>query len=97
MKPIRWNQDEDEWLQANRGIGFDLAALKIGSGEIIALTEHPNKARYPHQKVYVLEFHGYAYLVPFVETEDGLFLKTIFPSRQATKLYLGGGKHGETH
>lgn len=97
VKPIRWDKEKDEWLQANRDIGFELAALRVASGEILDLTANPNKTRYPHQRVYILEFHGYAYLVPFVETEDEIFLKTIIPSRLATKRYLSGGEHGQTH
>ena len=85
VKPVRWDKEKDEWLQANRGVGF----------ELLDLTVHPNNQRYPRQRVYVLEFHGYAYLVPFVETENEIFLKTMIPSRQATKRYLTGGKHGE--
>ena len=97
MKAIRWDKDKDEWLQANRGVGFELVSLKVGSGEILDLTGNPNRTRYPHQRVYVLEFQGYAYLVPFVETEDEIFLKTIIPSRRATKRYLAGGEHGKTY
>ena len=95
VKPVRWDKEKDEWLRANRGVGFELAELKIGNGDILDLTVHPNNQRYPHQRVYVLEFHGYAYLVPFVETENEIFLKTMIPSRQATKRYLTGGEHGE--
>ncbi len=97
MKPIRWDEEKNAWLQTNRGVSFELAELKIGTGDILDLTEHPNKVRYPHQRVYVLEFHGYAYLVPFVETENEIFLKTMIPSRQATKRYLTGGKNGKAH
>ena len=89
MKAVRWDPKKNEWLQANRGVGFELVALKVASGELLDLTANPNRARYPHQRVYVLEFHGYAYLVPFVETEDEIFLKTIIPSRKATRDYFG--------
>jgi len=92
MKAIRWDTKKNEWLQATRGISFELAALKIAGGDILDLVEHPNKTRYPHQRMFVLEFSGYAYLVPFVETTDEIFLKTIIPSRQATKRYLGGAE-----
>ncbi len=34
--------------------------------------------------------NDYVYLVPFVKDGDGVFLKTIIPSRKATKRYLGG-------
>jgi len=35
-----------------------------------------------------LDIGNYAYLVPFVETESEIFLKTIIPSRKATRKYL---------
>jgi len=92
VKTIRWNPKKNEWLQATRGIGFELAELKIASGDILGVVAHPNKARYPQQRIFVLEFSGYAYLVPFVETDEEIFLKTIIPNRQATKRYLGGEK-----
>ena len=54
-------------------------------------TDHPNKKKYPNQKILIVEISGYAYLVPYVKDEDGsLILKTIIPSRKATKKYLGG-------
>jgi len=52
--------------------------------------EHPNQERYPGQQIHVIEMEGYVYLVPFVESEDEVFLKTIIPSRKATKTHLGG-------
>lgn len=92
MKAIRWDPKKNEWLQAARGIGFDLAEFKIAGGNILGVVSHPNKARYPRQRIFVIESGGYAYLVPFVETDEEIFLKTIIPNRQATKHYLGGGK-----
>ena len=52
--------------------------------------EHPNQAKYPGQKVIVVRVEDYVYLVPFVESDEEVFLKTIIPSRGATKKYLGG-------
>jgi hypothetical protein len=92
MKAIRWDTKKNEWLQATRGLGFELVALKIAGGEVLDIVDHPNKARYPHQRMFILELSGYAHLVPFVETADEIFLKTIIPSRQATKRYLGGAE-----
>lgn len=53
--------------------------------------EHPNRARYSNQRIFVVELREYAYLVPFVESEDEVFLKTIIPSRKATRDYLRKG------
>jgi len=96
LKTLRWDQEKNEWLQRHRGVSFEWAALKIAADDIVVLVKHPNKARYPNQSMYVLEMDGYAYVVPFVETEDEIFFKTIIPSRQATKRYLRG-KHGKAH
>ena len=91
MKAVRWGGEKNEWLKANRNVGFELVAFKIAAGEVLDIVEHRNKDRYPNQRIFVLEIEGYAYLVPFVETEAEIFLKTIIPNRQATKRYLGGG------
>ena len=50
--------------------------------------DHPNQDKYPGQRIFVIEFEEYAYFVPFVENDDEVFLKTIIPSRKATKDYL---------
>jgi len=91
MKPVRWDEKKNAWLRAHRGVGFEDVLLKIESGDVLDILEHPNKRRYPNQRIFVLEMGGYASLVPFVENEMEIFLKTIIPNRQATKKYLGGG------
>ncbi len=73
MKAIRWDSDKNALLQVTRGIGFELVAQKIANGDVIDIVEHPNTARYPHQRLFIIEFSGYAHLVPFVETEDEIF------------------------
>ena len=50
---------------------------------------HPNSEKYPNQRVFVIDVDGYAYLIPYVESEEHIFLKTIIPSRKATRDYLG--------
>jgi len=56
----------------------------------VDIFEHPNQERYPGQKISVVLVEGYAYLVPFVENDEEIFLKTIIPSRKATRQYVGG-------
>ena len=73
-----------------RGISFEEVVLNIQLGNEVDIFEHPNQARYPGQQISVVAIEGYAYLVPFVENEEEIFLKTIIPSRKATKQYLGG-------
>jgi uncharacterized DUF497 family protein len=88
FKPFRWNEEKNFKLKEERGVCFEDVVFKIEMGEILDLLEHPNKKRYPNQRIFVVEIDGYAYLVPFVETEEEVFLKTIIPSRKATKKYL---------
>ncbi len=64
--------------------------LNIQLGNEVDIYDHPNQQRYPGQKISVVLIEGYAYLVPFVETDDEIFLKTIIPSRKATKQHSGG-------
>ena len=48
-----------------------------------------NQQKYPGQRIMVVGINNYVYLVPYIENEDELFLKTIIPSRRATEKYLG--------
>ncbi len=92
MKPITWNPEKNKLLQERRSISFEDVVLHISIGGILDTFEYQNQERYPGQKIHVIEVEGYAYLVSFVESEDEVFLKTIIPSRKATKTYLGGPK-----
>jgi uncharacterized DUF497 family protein len=89
MKSYAWNLEKNELLRRERGISFEDVVLNIQLGNELDLFEHPNQERYPGQKVSVIRIEGYAYLVPFVESEEEIFLKTIIPSRKATKQYTG--------
>jgi uncharacterized DUF497 family protein len=83
-----WNSDKSNYLKSEKGISFEEVVFYIEQGNILAIIEHPNKAKYPDQKMYIIEIDDYAYLVPFVKEKDKIFLKTIIPSRKATKIYL---------
>ena len=89
MKRYAWNPDKNTQLQKERGVSFEDVVFHIGAGDEVDVYEHPNQKRYPRQKISVVIINDYAYLVPYVESEDELFLKTIIPSRQATKHYVG--------
>ena len=93
MKTFQWNSEKNEILARERGITFEEIVQKIEAGARVIETEHPNPIKYPNQKILIVDVDGYAYLVPFVVDSEGLFLKTIIPSRKATRKYLGG-KHG---
>jgi hypothetical protein len=79
--------DKNLWLKEHRGISFEEVISLIDSGHLLDVIEHKNHLRYGHQKVYVVDVSGYIYLVPFVKDGDAIFLKTIYPSRKATKEY----------
>jgi len=86
----RWNFEENLKLKSERGISFEQIVMHIERGDILDVVRHPNQEEYPYQQIIVVEIDNYAYFVPFVEDKNGKFLKTIIPSRKATRDYLGG-------
>ncbi len=92
MKQFRWSAEKNEGLRSDRDISFETIVVAIESGGLLDILAHPNTARYPRQRVLVVAADGYAYLVPFVEEDDYFFLKTIIPSRKATRDYLQRGE-----
>jgi hypothetical protein len=91
MKFFRWNPAKNEALKAERGPSFEGITVAVESGGLLDILDHPNKVKYPNQRVLVVTFDNYAYLVSFVEEEDHYFLKTIIPSRKAAREYLNKG------
>ena len=89
MKSFTWDDAKNEKLKADRGIGFEEIVFLIGQGHVLDILEHPNQQRHGGQRIFVVQRDDYVYLVPFVEDEHTVFLKTIIPSRKATKEYLG--------
>ena len=90
MAYYKWNHDKNERLKEERGLSFEQVILHIERGDLIDVIEHPNQSKYPNQQMLIVKIKNYAHLVPFVEDEEGKFLKTIIPSRKATREYLGG-------
>jgi uncharacterized DUF497 family protein len=89
VKYFAWDDAKNAKLRADRGIGFEDIVFHIERGDLLEILEHPNPERYAGQRIFVVRLEDYVYLVPFVEDEDTVFLKTIIPSRKATKQYLG--------
>lgn len=89
MKYFSWSAEKNQLLIEERGISFEEVIFHIERGDVLDLLEHHDQERYPGQRVFVVNVEGYAYLVPFVEYESEVFLKTIIPSRKATRDYLG--------
>jgi uncharacterized DUF497 family protein len=90
MKYFSWDSEKNEKLKAERNISFEEIVFYIERGQILDILEHPNKKKYPTQFIFVIQVEDYVYLVPFVEGENEIILKTIIPSRKATKHYLRG-------
>ena len=89
MKQYVWNPEKNILLKQERGIGFEDVVFHIEQGDELDVLEHPNQAKYPGQCISVVLVEDYVYLVPFVESETEIFLKTIIPSRKASKRYRG--------
>jgi uncharacterized DUF497 family protein len=90
MQYFSWNQDKNEILKKERGISFEDVVFHIERGDLLEIVEHPSQEKYKGQRIFVVNIEDYVYLVPFVETGSEVFLKTIIPSRKATRKYLGG-------
>ncbi|MDP3900815.1 MAG: BrnT family toxin [bacterium] len=92
MKYLDWDAEKNELLIQERGINFEEVLVAIEGGYLLDIVEHPNKTKYPDQKIFIVQIEEYVYLVPFVEDEEKIFLKTIIPSRKATKKYINKNK-----
>ena len=92
MPLYSWNADKNQLLQEHRGVGFEDVVFYMGTGGLLDVLEHPNQRKYPGQRIFVVRIKDYAYIVPFVESESEVFLKTIIPSRKATRAYISTGE-----
>ncbi len=86
MKYFDWNEEKNQWLIENRDISFNLCVTYIEQGDYLDIVD--NHPPYEHQKIFIINIDGYIYEVPFVEDDEKFFLKTVYPSRVATKKYL---------
>lgn len=91
MKPVKWSPEKNEWLKENRKISFEEIEEVLCLEGSLDTIDSPNKLKYPNQKSFVVKVENYIYLVPFVEDEEEIFLKTIYASRKMTKKYLKKG------
>jgi hypothetical protein len=88
MNIFRWDNEKNELLKTTRGVCFEQVVLLMEKGGILDTIENPNQEKYPGQKIAVLMIDTYVYLVPYVENDEEIFLKTIIPSRKATNKYV---------
>ncbi|OPY61892.1 MAG: hypothetical protein A4E57_04092 [Syntrophorhabdaceae bacterium PtaU1.Bin034] len=96
VKGINWNTEKSQSLKQSRGICFEDVVFHIEKGDVLDDYSHPNQGKYSGQRIMVIGIDDYAYLIPYVETEDELFLKTIIPSRKATERYFGAKNEDKT-
>jgi uncharacterized DUF497 family protein len=94
MKYFSWNSEKNRRLKAERNVSFEEVVFHIERGQLLDIVEHSNPEKYQGQRIFIVNINDYAYLVPFVETEHEVVLKTIIPSRKATRKYLRGGRDG---
>lgn len=92
MKYYNWDDKKNERLIRERNISFEEIVFYIERGYVLDILEHQNKKKYREQYIFVVRVEDYVYLVPFIEKEKEIFLKTIIPSRKATRIYLKGGR-----
>lgn len=85
---IEWDPEKNAALKERHGLGFERVLVALSEGALLDSRAHPNVEQYGHQRQLVVEIEGYAWIVPFVQQGDQIFLKTMFPSRKATKRYL---------
>ena len=83
-----WNSDKNEWLKTNRHISFEEIIFHLSQGDIWMVADHPNQKKFPKQRIYFVIVENYIYLAPHIIEKDFIFLKTIIPSRKATKAFL---------
>jgi hypothetical protein len=89
VKPFRWDPEKNERLKTGRSISFEEIIIAVEEGGLKNVLVHPNQKRNPGQVVLVVVYREYVFLVPSAEEEEHYFLKTVIPSRKATRDYLG--------
>ncbi len=84
----KWNEEKDRLLKERRGVSFEQIVTHILQGDLLQVEEHTNQEKYSGQKYFIVRIDDYVYVVPFIEKDNDAFLKTIYPSRKATRQYL---------
>lgn len=92
MKPFRWSPEKNETLSTARGVSFETIVVAVESDGLLDILAHPNPEKYPRQRILVVTVDNYVYLVTFIDEPGYFFLKTIIPSRKATRDYLNQGE-----
>jgi len=88
IKRYEWDANKNELLKRERNISFEKVIFHLAEGDLWKIARHPNQEKYPNQSIYFVVIENYVYLVPYETIEEEIILKTIIPSRKATKDYL---------
>ncbi len=88
MKYYDWDEAKNNILKKKRNISFEEIVFAISNEKLLDTVQHSIKENYPNQKMFIVEIDNFAYIVPFVEDDEKYFLNTVYPSREATKIYL---------
>ena len=96
-KTLRYSLEKNEILKEQRGVSFEDVILSIDDGNLLDDMEHPNKEKYPNQNMFIIliKIKDYVHIVPYVEDDNSIFLKTIIPSRKMNKKYNKKGVNNE--
>ncbi|SJM92419.1 conserved hypothetical protein [Crenothrix polyspora] len=90
---FEWDEAKNKLLDTNRGVCFEDVLIAISEKRLLDVLPHHNLAKYPNQKLFIIQIRDYVYYVPFIENEVSIFLKNIIPSRKYQKKYSGSTKH----
>ena len=90
---FEWGEAKNEHLKTHRAVCFEDVFIAISENRLFDIVPHHNPAKYPNQKLFIVQIRNYIYYVPFIENENSIFLKNIIPSRKYQKLYLVGDQH----
>ncbi len=90
-----WNIEKNKQLKKERGVSFEEVVCRLEEGDGLDVVTHPNQTKYKGQKMLIVRISDYVYLVPFVENKGERFLKTIIPSRKATKMFIKDGEEND--
>jgi len=88
VKFFDWSDEKNELLLRERGLSFERVVMAVAEGGLLDIVEHPNPEKYRGQRMMIVRIDDHAVLVPFIEDERSVLLKTVIPSRKATKKYM---------
>lgn len=97
MKYFNWNDEKRDWIEKTQNIKFMDIVHCIQKNNLLKIVEHPDKLKYPYEEIYVLKYNNYIYLVPYIEAQQEVILKSAIPSSEATKEFLGEKKDKNVH